>query len=222
MPRHSRVEAALNPELRLDLEARFRPYPAVMENDVIIIVRHGKPALSRKVRLNWREFRDWWGQYDSGGLKEKQKIPKKVQALADEADVFISSPLRRAVESMERLRGKAPDMTDADLIEAALPSPNFGPLKLRPKSWGTYSRVIWYIGWHDGMETHKEARIRAERMCDKLGVHAAGGKMVFVTAHGWFNRMLKGSLKKRGWTCVSQNGDLHWSFRRFERPSTKD
>jgi len=22
---------------------------------------------------------------------------------------------------------------------------------------------------------------------------------------------------KRGWKCVSQNGDLHWSFRRFER-----
>lgn len=62
----------------------------------------------------------------------------------------------------------------------------------------------------------------AERVCDKLDVEAAGGKLVFITAHGWINRMIKGSLKKRGWICVSQNGDLHWSFRRFERISDKE
>ena len=193
-----------------------------MEQGSIIIVRHGKPALSRKVRLNWREYRDWWGLYDLGGLHETQAIPDNVRALAGKADVFVSSPLLRAVETMTLLRGKGPDMTDPDLIEAALPSPHFGPLKLRPIVWGTFSRVFWYIGWSDGMETHGAARTRAERMCDKLDNHAAGGKMVFVTAHGWFNRMLKGSLKKRGWKCVSQNGDLHWSHRRFERIRTKE
>jgi hypothetical protein len=56
-------------------------------------------------------------------------------------------------------------------------------------------------------------------MCGKLGEYAAGEKMIFVLAHGWFNRMLKGSLMKRGWKCVKQNGDLHWSHRRFERPA---
>lgn len=193
-----------------------------MTKDVIIIVRHGKPALSRKVRLDWRGYREWWGQYDIGGLKEVQKIPKKLKKLAAKADIFISSPLRRAVETAVLLRGSPPDLTDPDLIEAALPPPHMGKLKFRPKTWGTYSRILWYIGWSDGMETHRQARVRAEKMCDKLGDHAKGGKMVLVTAHGWFNRMLKGSLKKRGWTCVSQNGDLHWSFRRFERDTQQD
>jgi len=188
-----------------------------MTKDVIIIVRHGKPALSRKVRLDWRGYREWWGQYDAGGLKDTQKIPKKLKDLTAKANIFLSSPLRRAVETAVLLRGSHPDILDPDLVEAALPPPHLGGLKFRPKTWGTYSRVLWYIGWSDGMETHREARVRAEKMCDKLGDHAKGGKMVFVTAHGWFNRMLKGSLKKRGWTCVSQNGDLHWSFRRFER-----
>jgi broad specificity phosphatase PhoE len=193
-----------------------------MTKDVIIIVRHGKPALSRKVWLDWRGYRDWWKQYDEGGLLETQKIPEKLKILAVKADVFISSPLRRAVETAILLRGSPPDFTDPDLVEAALPPPHLGGLKFRPKTWGTYSRVLWYIGWSDDMETHRDARIRAEKMCDKLGDHAKGGKMVFVTAHGWFNRMLKGSLKKRGWQCVSQNGDLHWSFRRFERKTKQD
>ncbi len=190
-----------------------------MTKDVIIIVRHGKPSLSRRVRLRSSEFADWWVQYDAGGIVEDQKVPKKIRALAQEADVIMTSTLRRAIESAQLASGRAPDIIDAELIEAALPPPHMGPLKMGPKSWGTISRIVWYMGWSGGMETHKDARARAERMCDKLGAQASGGKMVLVMAHGWFNRMLKGSLKKRGWKCVKQNGDLHWSRRRFERPS---
>ena len=191
-----------------------------MNTDVIIIVRHGKPALSKRVMLTWHEFRDWWQKYDAGGIIPDQKVPKKIRAYAAQADIIISSPLPRAIESTIAASGKHPDLIDHDLVEAALPSPNMGPLKMGPKGWGTLSRVVWYVGWSGGMESHSDARARAERMCDKLADQAAGGKMVFVTAHGWFNRMLKGSLKGRGWKCVKQNGDLHWSHRRFERPST--
>ena len=190
-----------------------------MSHDTIIIARHGKPALSRKVQLTWREYREWWGQYDLGGLAEKQKLPKKLKSLAENADVVISSSLPRAIESATLASGREPDFIYDTLIEAALPSPHLGNLKFRPKTWGTWSRIVWFWGWPDGMESHGEARARANEMCDVLASHASGGKTVYVSAHGWFNRMLKGSLMKRGWKCKSQNGDLHWSHRRFERPT---
>lgn len=190
--------------------------------DVIIIVRHGKPALSKKQTMDWRGYRKWWEAYDAGGLKEKQKKKKKLRKLAAAADVIISSPLRRAVESAQRISGRDPDQIWPELVEAALPSPPLGPLKFRPKTWGTLARIVWYCGWSDGMESHIAARARANKASDRLGREAAGGKMVFVTAHGWYNRMLKGALLKRGWKCVSQNGDLHWSFRRFERITGAD
>ena len=190
-----------------------------MSHDTIIIARHGKPALSRKVQLTWREYREWWGQYDLGGLAEKQKLPKKLKSLAENADVVISSSLPRAIESATLASGREPDFIYDTLIEAALPSPHLGNLKFRPKTWGTWSRIVWFWGWPDGMESHGEARARANKMCDVLAEHASGGKTVYVSAHGWFNRMLKGSLMKRGWKCKSQNGDLHWSHRRFERPT---
>ena len=193
-----------------------------MTKDVIILVRHGKPALSRRVRLDWRGYRDWWIKYDEGGLADNQKIPKRVRNYAKQADIVISSPLRRAQESAELARGRPADKTDPDLVEAALPSPHFGSLKFRPKTWGTFARIAWYFGWSDGMESHHEARLRANKMAQKLADEAAAGKMVFVTAHGWYNRMLKGSLKNQGWTCVHQNGDLHWSCRRMERATQKN
>ena len=190
--------------------------------DVIIIVRHGRPALSKKQSMNWQGFRIWWNAYDAGGLTQAQKIPRKVRALAADADIIISSPLRRAVESAQRASGRDPDEIWPELIEASLPSPPLGALRLRPKAWGTLARIVWYLGWSDGMESHSAARLRADFASDKLGDAASGGKLVFVTAHGWYNRMLKDSLIKRGWVCVSQNGDLHWSFRRFERITKGD
>lgn len=187
-----------------------------MSEDTIILVRHGKPALSRKVRLSAREYREWWKQYDIGGIVPDQKVPIKVKDWASKADIFYSSSLRRAIESLELAAGRKPDEVFDDLVEAPLPSPPI-PLKLRPKSWGTWSRIVWCIGWSDGMESRPQARQRANRMAKKLEESAAGGKVVYVSGHGWFNRMIKGSLMARGWKCVSQNGDLHWNHRRMVR-----
>ena len=193
--------------------------PPARDVDTIVLVRHGKPALSRKVRLTWREFRDWWLRYDEGGLKPGQMPPKKVVRWARQADYVLSSPLPRAAQSAELASGGPADALIPGLVEAALPSPPLGPLKFRPKTWGTIARILWFVGYSDGMETHAEARARAEDMCDLLAEYAAGGKIVYVQGHGWFNRMLKGSLMKRGWKLKNQNGDLHWSRRRLTRPS---
>ena len=190
--------------------------------DTIVLVRHGKPALSRKVRLTGPAFRDWWQRYDAGGIRAGQVPPRKVVQWAREADVVLSSPLPRAVQSAELAAGRAPDAQLPGLVEAALPSPNLGPLAFRPKTWGTIARILWFVGWSDGMESHAEARARAEAMCDALADYASGGKTVYVQGHGWFNRMLKGSLMRRGWRLKSQNGDLHWSRRRLVRPTRKD
>lgn len=196
-----------------------RPKTANPSVDTIILVRHGKPALSRKTFLTGAEFRDWWRRYDEGGLAPEQKIPKRVKHSARNADLVVSSPLRRAVESAALAANREPDELWSELVEAALPSPHLGPLKFRSKTWGTIARVIWAIGYSDGMESRPEARARAEAACDKLEDAAKGGKMVYVQGHGWFNRMIKGSLMKRGWKLKSQNGDLHWSRRRLVRPS---
>ena len=41
----------------------------------ITLARHGEPALSRKVRLNPREYGEFWGKFEVGGLTEGQKAP---------------------------------------------------------------------------------------------------------------------------------------------------
>lgn len=188
-----------------------------MKTDIIILARHGEPDLSRRVRLNWRGYKYWWRLYDEAGLKPGQHAPKIIKALAREADMVISSDLPRAVETAKKAKGAMPDIQEPLLVEAGLPPPNLGYIRLKPRMWGILARLSWMMGFSGEAESQKDAKIRAEKAADVLSDHASGGKMLFVAAHGWFNRMIRPALKRRGFKCVEDHGDLHWSYRRFER-----
>lgn len=189
--------------------------------DVIVLGRHGKSALSRRITLNWREYRDWWASYDDHGLAENQAIPDGLQELAGAADTVMCSSLTRARETAQIAAGRPADIATSLLIEAPLPSPPLGPIKLHPTVWGTIARIFWYFGYSDGQESHYAARLRAGHAADLLEDKANDGKLVYVAAHGWFNRMIRAELRRRGWRCTENQGDLHWRFRRFERTTHK-
>ena len=112
----------------------------------ITLARHGEPALSRKVRLNPREYGEFWGKYEVGGLTEGQKAPDFLMEWAREADVVWVSTRRRAIESAEILLGQgAKTIVDARLIEAPLPPPPWPAfIRLTPRLWGFWARFWWW------------------------------------------------------------------------------
>lgn len=188
-----------------------------MPIDVIVLARHGEPDLSKQVRLNWRGYKYWWRLYDEAGLVSGEKAPKIIVDLAKKADNVMSSTLPRAIETAELACGKPVDQRESLLVEAPLPPPNLGYIRFRPRMWGILARICWILGFSGEGESRKQAQIRAEKAADLLSKSAQGGKMVFVVAHGWFNRMLRPALKRHGFACVEDYGDLHWSYRRYER-----
>lgn len=188
-----------------------------MKPDVIILCRHGEPELSRKTRMNWRGYKFWWGLYDEGGLTPGQDAPQIIKDLARQADIVIASPLLRAVETATLAKGIAPDRLEPLMVEAGLPPPNLGYLRLKPPTWGVLARICWMMGFSGEVESQKQARKRAEQAAAILSDEAGGSKFLFVAAHGWYNRMMRAPLKRRGFVCTEDHGDLHWSYRRFER-----
>ncbi len=188
-----------------------------MSKDTIILARHGEPALERDVRLNWQGYEYWWHLYDEGGIKDSSLAPDAVRSLAQDADIVISSPLRRAVETAERAVGHPPDLIMDTLVEAPLPPPNLGPIRLKPRPWGALARISWMLGFSRDKETYTQARARARETAKLLAAEASGGKTVFVTAHGWFNRMLRPELKKLGFKVTEDHGDQYWDYRRYDR-----
>lgn len=185
----------------------------------IIIVRHGRPALNRDLHVDWRGYKDWWGLYDDGGLASDQAPPAATLEAARGADIILSSPLQRSVETAEALAEGRAIITDAVFEEAALPPPPLPGVRMRPGHWGVWARIVWWLGYAGGLEGRRAAEERACRAVE-TAIHAAsGGRTVLVCAHGWFNRMMRPVLLARGWRCVRDDDDRYWSFRRYEPPA---
>jgi broad specificity phosphatase PhoE len=184
----------------------------------ILLVRHGKPALSRNVRLSARGYRRWWDDaYEIGGLMIDEAAPADVREFAEGAAAILTSTRRRAIESAALVRPGYTPAQDPDLIEAPLPTPPLPEsFRVGPRIWGFISRFIWwYFGYSAGQESRREAEVRADRVAEKLiGLSQAGD--VMVVAHGFFNIMIGRALKKRGWRQIGREGFLHWNARRFE------
>ena len=187
----------------------------------ILLVRHGEPALSRRVRLSAREYRQWWDLYEIGGIRTGQVPPQGLAAEARTIPNVVSSTRRRAIETTQALIGERDFIQDGGLIEAPLPPPPFpGVIRLSPKTWGFIARVWWwFFNHHDiGAENRAEAEARAEAMSARLIAMTDRGGDVLVVAHGFFNFMIGRVLIRRGWRRVEDQGFRYWSIKRFDAP----
>jgi len=185
----------------------------------ITLARHGEPALSRKVKLSSREYREFWARYEIMGLAPGQTPPAHLVDFVDACDVLISSTRLRAIESAQAVgRGKA-FTHDEVLVEAPLPPPNWPAwIRLSPRIWGFLARFHWwFFNHHQGEESRRDAEARADEAAAKLEAIAAGGRDVVVLAHGFFNVLIDRALRRRGWRRTSREGYKYWSTRRFER-----
>lgn len=193
--------------------------PPAARHGAIILARHGEPALSRKVRLNAAEYREFWANYEILGLLPGQTPPKQLLKFVEGCGALVSSTRLRSIESAQALaRERQFDRHDL-LIEAPLPPPNLpGWIKLSPSIWGFLARLWWwFFDHHEGQETRSQAEERADRAAAMLIGLAASGENVVVLAHGFFNFMIGRSLRKLGWKLVESEGYKYWSMRRFER-----
>jgi hypothetical protein len=205
----------LTPELS-DVPQRSRGEPAP---GAIVLACHGEPALSRKVRLNAREYRRFWASYEVLGLLPGQTPPQRLIGFVERCGTLVASTRLRSIESAQALAGERAFAQEAMLVEAPLPPPNWPDwIRLSPSLWGFIARFWWwFFDHHDGGETRGEAEARADRAAAMLEALAAGGQEVVVLAHGFFNFMIGRALKRRGWRLAHSEGWKYWSMRRFER-----
>ena len=184
----------------------------------IIIVRHGRPVLNRNEgpRLDWKAYRDWWSRYEQSPLADGQHPPEALMREIPGDALMLSSMRPRAMQTADRLAGGRAVKRDATFNEAPLPPPRWKAQYL-PKTWNKIARAVWLLGHHDGDEHVRAAKTRAGQAAELLIEAAGEGRDVVLAAHGWFNRMLRPQLRRRGWICVHDGGDKYWSYRIYQR-----
>jgi hypothetical protein len=185
----------------------------------IIIVRHGRPVVIPKEAppMGWKAYKDWWAKYELSSLKDGQTCPEPLLKEVRDDAIILSSARPRAIQTAGHLgRGRAVKH-DAMFNEAPLPAPRLGRFPMRPKNWNKIARLLWMLGHSGGEEHVRDARRRAARASEVLIDAAGEGRDVVLAAHGWFNRMLRPELRKRGWSNVHDGGDKYWSYRIYEK-----
>ena len=184
----------------------------------IITARHGRPNLSRDVRITAREFGAWWAQYDESGLHPDEEPPQSLIDLASEATTVLSSTLPRAIETARHAtRGERDAPADPMFVEAPLPPPPVPGIRLSPTTWGVISRSFWFFGYAPpGVETHAQAWGRVNEIAERLAGLAEKGD-VLLCAHGYLNWMIDRKLRASGWRRAGREGGNHyWSWRIYE------
>ena len=185
----------------------------------IITVRHGKPDISRDVRITAREYGDWWAQYNLSGLDPAEQPPESLLKATEHATHIICSTMPRAIETASMIveEGRVVPQ-DSLFVEAPLPPPPVPFLRLRPGTWGVISRTFWFFGFApDGSENHSAAWQRVHMIAERLIDLASEGDVV-LCAHGYLNWMIDSHMRKRRkWDRVDHQGRNHyWSWRAYE------
>jgi broad specificity phosphatase PhoE len=186
----------------------------------IIVVRHGRPEVIPKEGppMSWRDYKAWWDKYELSSLKEGQICPEALLKQVGDDAILLSSARPRAIQTAGHL-GRGRDVKhDPMFNEAPLPPPRVIG-QMRPKNWNKIARLLWMLGHTGGEEHVRDAKRRAARAAEELirTAEQSGGRDVVLAAHGWFNRMLRPHLKKRGWANVHDGGDKYWSFRVYAK-----
>lgn len=203
----------------LTVDSAAHPDAAPARPGAIILARHGEPALSRRVWLNAKGYRQFWAQYEVLGLLPGQTPPDGLSDFVARAGVVFSSTRQRSIETAIAVTRGRDFASEPLFVEAPLPPPNLPDfIKMRPSYWGFLARVCWwFLDHHEGDETRRQAEGRADAAAERLIAEASQGHDVVVLAHGFFNFMVGRALRRRGWRVADSQGYKYWSMRRFER-----
>ncbi|MEL6364414.1 MAG: histidine phosphatase family protein [Pseudomonadota bacterium] len=189
----------------------------------IITARHGRPDLSREVRLTAKEYDAWWATYEETGLHADEAPPDALVRIAADAAHLWSSVRPRAVETARHAAGfEREPVQDPLFVEMPLPAPPLPGLRLAAGQWNVLARLFWIGGYAPpGVESHAAAWRRIGKAAGRLEEGAGDGD-VLLCAHGYFNWMLDRHLRRAGWRRAERSGgNRYWSYRIYEPRGVK-
>ena len=182
----------------------------------IILMRHGKPVLTKGRWLAPFEMARWIEHYDRSEV-EAANIPAASAKAATSASVIVSSTAARALSSVQAL-GYNASTADKVFCEAALPFSVWRFPYLPPHFWAAFFRLLWFFGYSRGVDS-----VHATRECAKVGaqklIYLAQNGSVLLIGHGIMNRLIAKELAASGWVPRTRHDGKYWSTMVFALPS---
>jgi broad specificity phosphatase PhoE len=184
----------------------------------IILVRHGRPAISTDQRTSHRGFRDYIDAYEAAGLDPASVPPDELQDLMGELSAIYTSGRPRSQDSARALAPNAELIADPLFVEAPLASPRIPLVRMSVPKWAVMSRILWHAGYHPEIENYRRAKQRAARASDILTARAVEDGTTALVAHGYFNAIIGRELRRRGFRKTGSHRVQFWNAVIYELP----
>lgn len=141
----------------------------------------------------------WRTGYDEAGILEHDHPPASLRALADSADLIVSSDLPRAIATAERLVGDRQILLSALLREAPGEWPAWPSVRLPRRMWEIAVTLRWGYRILRGTDVPPRDRERGDAAARWLIDLTRDHDHVVVVTHGIFRRILALELERMGW-----------------------
>ncbi len=181
----------------------------------IILLRHGEVDIDTNKNISASQFKEWITKYNNANIKVEFSSKKEVENILNEADILVSSSLKRAVQSME-LFDKTAFEVNTVFDEAELPCANWSLLKLKPKSWLIIFRILWFFGYSTNSESYKMFKSRVRRATKRLIDLSKEHKTVILIGHGVINNFIRKELLLAKYDEEKKLKNSNWDYGVFQ------
>lgn len=181
----------------------------------ISLIRHGTSCLNDNHRKNCEDFKKWVNNYNLSGILKEENFPEITLQKVAQANVFITSDLKRSIDSAQLLRKNKNVHIKIDRlyreVEMPIPLKTHWNIKLSPVTWSVLLRLLWFGGYSRNCESYKHAKNRAKQAANQLIDYADKYHSVVVVGHGFFNMLIANELLHNKWSGKKMKSPKNWS-----------
>ena len=175
----------------------------------IILIRHAKVDIDNTKKIDSLSLQKWVELYDSAPIASDSLPTEDTITLAQNADVVVTSTLRRAIDSAKML-GVEVHTQNTLFNEAAIPEIVIPYLKLKPKSWLVILRLMLLLGLGKKETSLKASKEQAKKAAMQLETLIKEHDKVALVGHGGMNFLIGKVLVKQGWKLEGKMSHENW------------
>ncbi len=182
----------------------------------ITLIRHAKVDIDNNTKITASQMQEWVKNYNQASI-DNTLPTKEIITQIKKANYITASTLPRTTDSL-KLISITPDEISHLFDEADIPDTNIGFVKLRPKNWLIFLRILMLLGVGKDDKSFVKTKQRAKEASKKLIDLAKLHKNVVHMGHGGLNYLIKKELLSNGWELVRKNGgNDNWGYQVFRQ-----
>ncbi|PKQ60834.1 hypothetical protein BZG02_17680 [Labilibaculum filiforme] len=176
----------------------------------IYLIRHAKPNVKKNWFYSAAEAKQYVIDYNSVPIIPFDSSLVSVN-LGPNHTIYCSSLPRSQETALKMFSDKYPIVSDSIFREFEIRMITANSFFKMPLAiWQAFSRGSWILGFnHRGIESHKEAKLRALQASENLIKVAHKEETAILVAHGMLNGAIESELKKKGWNLLQKQGHVN-------------